>query len=236
MNALTTEPSPTALILGASRGLGLALADDYLKRGWRVVATVRGEARTALHDLAARSEGRLEIEPLDITDPGALAALRARLEGRGLDLLFVNAGVANDPAETIGAVATETFVEVMVTNALAPMRAIETLQDLVPPTGVIGVMSSELGSVANNRIGTWEVYRASKAALNTLMKSFAARHRDDPRAMVLMAPGWIRTDMGGPGAIFSIEENIPKVVDVLIAAAGKPGLRFVDYNGADVAW
>ena len=97
-------------------------------------------------------------------------------------------------------------------------------------------MSSELGSVANNRVATWEVYRASKAALNTLMRSFAVRHRDDPRAMLLMAPGWIRTDMGGPRALFSIEENIPKVVDVITKAVGQRGLRFVDYNGADVSW
>jgi NAD(P)-dependent dehydrogenase (short-subunit alcohol dehydrogenase family) len=233
---LTQETIPTALILGASRGLGLALAEDHLKRGWRVVATTRGDARTALHDLADQADGRLEIETLEITDADAIVALRGRLEGRNFALLFVNAGVANDPAETIGEVSTDTFNNVMVTNALAPMRAIETLHDLVPASGVIGVMSSELASIANNRTGTWEVYRASKAALNTLMKSFAARHRDDPRALLLMAPGWIRTDMGGPGAIFSVEENIPKVVDVIHSAAGKPGLRFVDYNGADVAW
>jgi NAD(P)-dependent dehydrogenase (short-subunit alcohol dehydrogenase family) len=236
MTTSQPETEPTALILGASRGLGLALAEDYLKRGWRVVATARGGDRTALHDLADRAGGRLEIERVEMTDPSEISALRARLEGSSLDLLFVNAGVANDPTETIGQVATETFVDVMVTNALAPMRAIEALQDLVPAGGVIGVMSSELASIANNTIGTWEVYRASKAALNTLMKSFAARHRGDPRALVLMAPGWIRTDMGGPGALFSVEENIPKVVDVLVGLAGTPGLRFVDYKGADVAW
>ena len=174
---------PTALILGASRGLGLALAEEYLKRGWRVIATARRGKRTALHDLADRAGGRLTVETLDITNADAVAALRARLEGAGLDLLFVNAGVANDPAQTIGEVSIDTFVEVMVTNALAPMRAIEAFQDLVPDSGVIGVMSSELASIANNRIGTWEVYRASKAALNTLMKSFAARHRADPRAL-----------------------------------------------------
>ena len=227
---------PTALILGASRGLGLALAEAYLARGWRVVATARGARHTWLHDLADRAGGRLTVETLEMTDTDDIAALRARLEGASLDLLFVNAGIANHPAETIAEVSTETFVQVMITNALAPMRVIEAFQDLVPEGGVIGVMSSELASIANNRIGTWEVYRASKAALNTLMKSFAARHRADPRALVLMAPGWIRTDMGGPAALYAIEENIPKVVDVLVAATGKPGLRFVDFNGADVAW
>ena len=89
----------------------------------------------------------------------------------------------------------------MVTNALSPMRVVEALQDLVPcDTGLIGVMSSGQGSVANNETGMREVYRGSKAALNTFMRSFAARHAASPRAMVLMAPGWVRTDLGGPDA------------------------------------
>ena len=85
-------------------------------------------------------------------------------------------------------------MRVMVTNALSPMRVIETLQDLVPSTGTIGLMSSGQGSVTNNVSGSYEVYRGSKAALNTLMRSFAARHAGDPRAMLLMAPdGFVPT-------------------------------------------
>ncbi|GBQ19089.1 dehydrogenase [Acidiphilium acidophilum DSM 700] len=97
-------------------------------------------------------------------------------------------------------------------------------------------MSSGLGSVADNTGGGWEVYRASKAALNTLMRSFAARHDGDARSMAIIAPGWVRTDMGGPGASLAIEESIPRVVDVLTAHAGKPGLRYLDYRGQTVAW
>src|SRR6202035_784489 len=101
---------PTALIIGASRGLGLALAQEYLKRGWRVVATVRGSGRTALHDI---DSDRLEIEAVDILEQGQIPALRERLAGRGFALLFVNAGVTNDPEEPIGAVSTDEFVRVM---------------------------------------------------------------------------------------------------------------------------
>src|SRR5690242_13968152 len=96
----------TALIVGASRGLGLALAEEYLKRGWRVVATVRSQARTALHELAA---DRLEIEAVDIAEQDQIATLRDRLAGRSFELLFVNAGVTNNPRERIGAVSTEEF-------------------------------------------------------------------------------------------------------------------------------
>jgi NAD(P)-dependent dehydrogenase (short-subunit alcohol dehydrogenase family) len=233
----TTMPTPTsALIIGASRGLGLALAEEYLKRGWHVVATVRGTARTALHDVAERAGGRLEIETVDIVEPDQVQVLRRRLDGRRFDLLFVNAGVANGPAETICDVTTEEFARVMVTNALSPMRVIEAFESLVAPSGTIGVMSSGLGSVANNDRGGWEVYRASKAALNTLMRSFAARHAGDPRALVITAPGWVRTDMGGPQATLAVEDSIPRVVDTIAGRSGKPGLVYLDRFGSTVPW
>jgi len=224
------------LLVGASRGLGYAMAEEFLGRGWNVVGTVRGAARTKFHELAEKSAGRVEIETLDITFPDQISALRSRLAGRMFDALFVNAGITNNPLETIGEVSTEEFIRVMVTNALSPMRVVEALYDLVAADGTVGVMSSGQGSVSNNTNGKREVYRASKAALNTLMRCFAARHVADQRSMVLMAPGWVRTDMGGSDAPLSIEDSIPNVVSTLIAARGKPGLRYLDYLGRTVPW
>jgi NAD(P)-dependent dehydrogenase (short-subunit alcohol dehydrogenase family) len=226
----------TILIVGASRGLGYAMAEEYFSRGWSVVGTIRGEGRTPLHKLVAKSDGRVEIETLDMNFVDQIAALRARLAGRTFDVLFVNAGTTNNPAETIAEVSTDEFTRVMVTNALSPMRVVEALQDLVPANSVIGVMSSGQGSVANNTVGMREVYRGSKAALNTFMRSFAARHADDPRAMVLMAPGWVKTDLGGPDARLTIEDSVPKLVDVLMGVQGRPGLQYLDYLGRTVPW
>jgi NAD(P)-dependent dehydrogenase (short-subunit alcohol dehydrogenase family) len=225
---------PTALVIGASRGLGLALVEEWCGRNRRVIATARGPSRE-LEALAARYPESLEIERVDITDAGAVRGLRERLDGRTLDVLFLNAGICKARENTPVDVAEGDFIDLMLTNALSPMRVVEMLEDLVPGRGVIAVMTSELGSISNNR-GVWEIYSASKAALNMLMKCFAARHQGDSRAMLLVAPGWVRTEMGGAAATLSIDESIPHVVDAVERSRGKAGLRFIDRNGATLPW
>jgi NAD(P)-dependent dehydrogenase (short-subunit alcohol dehydrogenase family) len=222
------------LLIGASRGLGFALAQEYLKRGWNVVATERGASPSKLHSLAEDSGGRLEIETVDINYPDQVAALRARLASKKFDTLFVNAGIGI--REMIADVSTDEFIRMMVTNALSPMRIVESMQDLVLPTGTIGIMSSGQGSITNNENGHYEVYRASKTALNMLMRSFAARHANDQRSLLLMAPGWVRTDLGGPEARLSIEESIPNLANTMDAQAGKAGLQYLNYLGQKVPW
>jgi NAD(P)-dependent dehydrogenase (short-subunit alcohol dehydrogenase family) len=233
---MTAVTGKSALIIGASRGLGHALAAEYLARGWQVTATVRGSGQAGLEDLAKSRDGHLVVETVDITIPSEVAALRGRLAQENFDLLFVNAGVTNGPEETVADVSTDTFIRLMVTNALSPMRVIEALQGLVAPDGTIGVMSSGQGSVANNDKGGFEIYRASKSALNQLMRSFAARHAGDPRTLLLIAPGWVQTDLGGSAAPLTIGQSIPGVADTIDAQAGKGGLQFLDYQGQTVRW
>jgi NAD(P)-dependent dehydrogenase (short-subunit alcohol dehydrogenase family) len=220
-----------ALIAGASRGLGLGLADAFLSRGWRVVGTVRGPG-TGLHKLTSPN---LTIETVDINDGPGVQALHDRLAGHAFDLIFVNAGVANGPGETMAAVSQEEFTRVLVTNAYSPIRFLHIFQDLLAKGGMEAVMSSGLGSVANNTSGGWEAYRASKAALNTMIRSYAARSPAD-RTILTIAPGWVRTDMGGPNATLDIGTSVRGMVDVLLAHRGVPGHAYVNYEGKELPW
>jgi NAD(P)-dependent dehydrogenase (short-subunit alcohol dehydrogenase family) len=232
----TISTNGRVLLIGASRGLGYAIAAEYIDRGSGVVATVRGAGRTALHDLQDNVGGGLEIEHVDINAPEQVQALGDRLGARRFDLLFVNAGVTNDPDETTADVTTDEFTRLMVTNALSPMRVIETLGGLIDPNGTIAIMSSGQGSIANNERGGFEIYRASKSALNQLMRSYAARHHDDTRTLLLMAPGWVKTELGGTNARLTISESIPNLVATIDAQRGRAGLQYLDYLGQTVAW
>jgi NAD(P)-dependent dehydrogenase (short-subunit alcohol dehydrogenase family) len=226
----------SVLIVGASRGLGHAMAADFAARGWRVLGTVRA-AGTPLHGLAAARADRVEVETLDMTDHGQIRALRDRLSDRLFDVVFINGGIVNrKPSDTMAEVSEDEFVQVMVTNVLGAMRAVEAFGALARPGGVVGVMSSGQGSIANNSNGANDVYRASKAALNQAMSSYASRHANDGRAMILMAPGWIRTELGGLNAPIGVEEAMPQIVDLLIAQQGSAGLRYLDRDGRTVPW
>lgn len=223
------------LLIGASRGLGFALAENMLQRGYQVVATGRAQSIDKLTQLAARYPQQLTVETVDITETEQVRALHQRLADTEFDMLFVNAGVKNDDRETIADVSTEEFTRVMVTNALSPLRVIEAFKDRVSASGTIAVMSSGQGSITNNTNGNYEVYRGSKAALNMFMRSFAARHQD-ARTLLLMAPGWVQTDMGGPEARLTIDESIPNLLNTMEAYAGRTGLHYLDYLGRVVPW
>lgn len=221
---------PTALIIGASRGLGRALAEEHLKRGWKVIATVRDPA--ALADIA---QDALTVEPLETTDWPAIDALKKRLTGQKLDLLFVSAAISPDAFAPIGAVEPDEFTQLMFINVLAPLRIVDRFADLTAEDGTVAVMSSSLASIEHNSMGGGEAYRVSKAALNMGLKSISVR-RADGRTYMAVDPGWVRTDMGGPDAPLSIEESITGLANVLEQYHGKGGITFVNHAGHIWPW
>jgi NAD(P)-dependent dehydrogenase (short-subunit alcohol dehydrogenase family) len=228
----------TSLVVGASRGLGLGLAAELYGRGWDVVGTVRdaaGERR--LRELAARPGGAIGVERVDINDDAAVAALRRRIDGEVFDLVFVNAGIALAEEVDAAQVSRDEAAAIFLTNAAAPVRLARAFVDRVhDPAGIIAFMSSGLGSVADRSDDYGELYSASKAALNSLIRSFTASLGRRRITVLAVAPGWVRTDMGGPGAPLSVEESTRGIADVLEARAGSGHHGFVDYRGRTVAW
>lgn len=237
MDANERPTAARVLVVGATRGLGVAIVEEYVARGAHVVATERSAAPSPLRELADRHPGEIEVEHLDVTEPEQIRALRDRMDTAAFDVLFVVAGISLAAQDAIGAdIDTDDFVSMMETNVLGVMRTVEALQDLVAPDGTIAVMSSGQGSIADNTTGGFEVYRATKSALNQMMRSYAARHAQDRRSLLLMAPGWVRTTLGGPNARLEVGESIPPLVATVESQRGTPGLQFLDRDGRTVAW
>lgn len=227
--ATTTK---SALIVGASRGLGLGLVETFLARGWSVTATRRSPSE----GLAALASDALTVETADIDDDAAVAALHDRLSGKTYDLIFVVAGVATQAHDPLHEVPREVAAQVYLTNAISPIRFAESFRDRLAPKGLIAVMSSILGSVALNDSGGWENYRASKAALNTLARSFEIRHRDEGFGVALIHPGWVRTEMGGQEADIDVATSVAGTADVIEGHLGRTGIAYVDYTGKTLEW
>jgi NAD(P)-dependent dehydrogenase (short-subunit alcohol dehydrogenase family) len=227
-----------ALIVGASRGLGLGLAAELQSRGWNVVATVRDEAgERRLQKLVSKPGGELRFEQLDINNDAQIAALRRRLDGTVFDLVFVNAGIAPQGRGDAARASRDEAAAIFMTNAVAPMRVARAFLDRVRTgPGIIAFMSSGLGSVANKTDSYSELYSASKAALNSLSRSLAASLGGRQITVLAVAPGWVRTDMGGRGAPLSVEDSVRGIVDLLESRAGTGRDGFVDYRGREVEW
>ncbi|OYU14510.1 MAG: short-chain dehydrogenase [Alphaproteobacteria bacterium PA4] len=224
----------SAIIIGASRGLGLGLATEHAARGWQVIATARGDAPDLAAAIAA-SGGRITLAHVDIDDADSVAALVAALGEARFDLIFVNAGVTGPGHASAAKASAEEIGALMMTNATAPIRIAERLLPRLNDGGTLAFMSSILGSVGLNTGGGYDLYRASKAALNTLTRSLAARLKDRPVSILSLHPGWVRTAMGGPSADIDVETSVRGLADV-IAANTAPGHRYLDYKGDTLPW
>lgn len=225
-----------ALIVGGSRGLGLGLVGEHLKRGWHVTTTIRTVA-PELDALARATGDRLVVARADINRPEEVADLAGRLAGQGFELLFLNAGMMAGRGTALVDVADADIAQIFMTNAISPVRVADRLVGLVKAGGTVAFMSSILGSVSTNDDGRAELYRASKAALNSLILSFRARHKERGDLTILaLHPGVVRTSMGGPSAPLDIATSVTGVTAVLERRAGQGGTAFVDYKDEIIPW
>lgn len=220
---------PHALIIGASRGIGLGLTSELMARGWHVVAT----HRTAAPELAATGAATAVV---DIDDTDSVAALAAAHAGTMFDHVLINAGIIGNRTDTASTASRDLVAQLFWTNAIAPIRAARLLLPLIKDGGSIGFMTSVLGSVGGRSHGYAELYSASKAALNSLTRGFAVQDIGSRNIAVLnLHPGWVKTDMGGDGADIDVTTSVKGLADV-IESAKPPGQRYVDYKGDTIAW
>jgi len=225
---------PTALITGAGRGIGLALAEAYAADDWTVIAGVRSE-RAA--DAVSRLDGDVVPVTLDVADPASVGILSARLSGLAIDLLINNAGVG-DPKKPFGEIDFAAFQRVLEVNTISPVRIAEAFLEHLRQgeQKKIMTLSSQLGSIANNQTGGRIPYRASKAAVNASMRSIAHDLKGEGFTVNVFHPGWVATDMGGDQAPVSPAESAAGLKRLIDRLGPAESGRFFNYDGKELPW
>lgn len=223
---------PTVLITGAARGIGLEFVRQYAADGHKVLATVRNVA--AATELA-RIEGDVTMHALDMTDRAGLATLPDRLGVEAIDIAVLNAGVGG--RRVMSPRDGDAWLNLLAVNTVAPtLLALALLPQVRAANGRMVAMTSQLGSIADNRTGGDIDYRSSKAALNAAWVSLGMQWKAEPVALGVIHPGWVKTDMGGPNALITPAESVAgmrRVIDGLRPGSGCP---FVDFRGKTLPW
>lgn len=229
----------TVLITGANRGLGLEFCKQYAKDGWTVIACCRKpEQSTALKNLA-QQYAVIQIESLDVANFAHIDALSEKLSGTALDVLINNAGVYGDTqAKRFGQLDYETWTETLRINTLVPVKMAEAFlnQIRLGEKKLIANISSLMGSMADNTSGGNILYRSSKAGLNAAMKSLSIDLEPEAIGVLILHPGWVKTDMGGANAQIDTNESISGMRTVIANFSLAQSGQFVKYDGSLMQW
>ena len=238
------ETTRTVLVTGASRGLGLEYCRQLAGSGWEVLAAVREPARaTDLQSLARDNPQRIRVLRLDVADEGDVRAVAQELRGKPLDMLINNAGTFG-PEGASGGMRYQSldhmdygiWRNILEVNLLAPFRLTVALASSLrlAPRPVVIMLSSDLGSIANNTMGQSHAYRTSKAGLNMLTRGIANDWRE--LITVAMAPGWCKTELGGEGAQIEPEDSVRAQLQTFATLTPSHSGQFLDRFGVPVAW
>jgi NAD(P)-dependent dehydrogenase (short-subunit alcohol dehydrogenase family) len=225
---------PTAVITGANRGLGLEFARVYLAEGWTVHAGCRHPTRA---EALRRLKGDLHIHPLDVDDPKDAQALAKSLGSEPIDLLLNNAGIYGKRDLKVGNLDHDEFQQVLKTNVIAPMRLAEALVENVAQSKQkkMAFVTSRMGSIAMNTGGSM-TYRTSKTALNMAVSCLSMDVKSRGITCILLHPGWVKTDMGGPSAAIEIPESIAGMKKVIERTTHDESGKFYNYTGEPIPW
>jgi NAD(P)-dependent dehydrogenase (short-subunit alcohol dehydrogenase family) len=230
---------PSALITGANRGLGLEFARQYLADGWQVYAACRHpDAASELRRLAEVGGQKLSVLALDVTDTVSVKAAATKLAGRSIDLVLNNAGVGGPRGQTIGNIDYEAWAKVIDVNTMGPMRVAEAFFEHVARSDrkLIVTLTSGMGSIADNSSGGSIAYRSSKAAVNMVMRSLAIDLAPRGITCVVVNPGWVRTDMGGPHATMTPGESVSSLRELIDSLGPAQSGKFFNHDGREYAW
>jgi NAD(P)-dependent dehydrogenase (short-subunit alcohol dehydrogenase family) len=227
---------PTVFISGANRGLGLEFARQYAADGWHVIGGCRDPGSAA----ALAEIPGIETIALDVANEDSIGSAAEALAGRELDLLLNNAGVygsiVGDSAQRLETMDAAMWRRILDTNVLGPFLLTRALLPRLGKGSVVGILSSELGSVANNRRGEIYGYRSSKAAANMVGRSLSVDLKPRGVIVVLLHPGWAHTDMGGPGAPVNPVDSIAGLRRVLAGVTPDSSGRFLAWDGREMPW
>ena len=221
-----------ALIIGASRGIGLGLAEELAERGWHVFASQRQPSERLAR---AVEDAAIEIVTADVTDPASLEALARGIEPGSLDVVLVNAGIMGGENQSAASATVADVTEIMMTNAVGPARAAGLMLPLLRDGGILAFTSSRMGSIADST-GGYDLYRMSKAAQNILARGlFEQDAKRRGIAVLSLHPGWVQTDMGGLAAHLTVHESVRGLADVL-ETEHATAHRFLAYDGSEISW
>ena len=223
-------------ITGAGRGIGLALTKWYLNNGWQVHATYRNESSaTELLELSSQTPS-LTCHCIDVTDYQAFSELAKNLPA--IDILINNAGYYGPSGYALGETDVEEWRKVFEVNTIAPLKIVEMLLPLLKQGGIkkIACLSSKVGSMTDNSSGRGYIYRSSKAALNSVVKSLSIDLAPEGFAILALHPGWVKTAMGGPNATLSAPESAKGLINVIENLTPSDSGRFLNYDGTEIPW
>ncbi|MGA9666207.1 MAG: SDR family oxidoreductase [Gallionella sp.] len=235
----------TALITGASRGIGLEFCRQYAADGWRVLACSRHpEKSDALDKLAALYPGLIAIHALDVEDHEQIERLARLLDGmspatRCIDLLVNNAGIYPDSDNRgFGHTDYAEWTRAFRINTMAPLKMAESFARHISGSKLktIATITSMMGSIADNRGGGSYQYRSSKAAVNMVVKSLSIDLKPAGITAVVFHPGWVKTDMGGPNAMVSAEQSVSGMRRLIGRLTLADSGKFFGYDNREIPW
>ncbi len=230
---------PSTLITGANRGLGLEFARQYVADGWEVYATCRNPASAPdLRRLADASGGKLRILQMDVTDLASVKAAAEKLHGQSIDVILNNAGVGGPPGQSIGNIDYDSWAKVLDVNTMGPLRVSEAFVEQVAGSQrkLIVTLTSGMGSLGDNTSGGAFAYRSSKAAVNMVTRSLAIDLAPRGVSCVVVNPGWVQTDMGGPNATLTPAESVSKLRRLIDSLGPAQSGKFFNHDGHEYAW